>query len=60
MGGMDRHGIIGKGSRTELENEVRNVLDQAPDQFILGADCTVPGDTDWDHLKAAIAAAHGV
>ncbi|HNR06503.1 MAG TPA: uroporphyrinogen decarboxylase family protein [Saprospiraceae bacterium] len=60
MGGMDRHGVIGKGSRTEIENEVRNVLKQVPDQFILGADCTVPGDTDWDRLKAAISVAHGV
>ena len=58
MGGMDRHGIIGKGSPAEVEAEIRKVVKGAPDRFILGADCTVEADTNWDRLKHAISVAH--
>jgi hypothetical protein len=34
------------------------VLKTAPDRFILAADCTVPSETPWDNLLAAIDAAH--
>jgi len=37
---------------------VEKLLPQAPQRFILAADCTVPGDTPWENLKAAIEAAH--
>jgi uroporphyrinogen decarboxylase len=33
-------------------------LQDAPERFILGADCTLPGDVDWDNIKTAIATAH--
>jgi uroporphyrinogen decarboxylase len=59
MGGMDRHGVLVTGSRDEIQREVREVIGQAPDRFMLGADCTVPSDIPWDNLKAAIDAAHG-
>ncbi len=58
MGGMDRHGVIATGSQAEVAAAAQAVLEAAPERFILGADCTVPGDTDWDHLKTAIEAAH--
>jgi uroporphyrinogen decarboxylase len=58
MGGMDRHGVLAKGSLAEIEAEVKNVLKQKPKQFILGADCTVPGDIDWKNLRHAIGVAH--
>ncbi|MFN7924449.1 MAG: uroporphyrinogen decarboxylase family protein [Bryobacteraceae bacterium] len=58
MGGMDRHGILGKGSPPQVEDEIRRVVKSAPKQFILGADCTVAGDTDWNRLRDAIAVAH--
>ena len=45
MGGMDRVGVITSGTRDETRNAAEAVLSEAPDQFILGADCTVPGDT---------------
>ncbi len=60
MGGMDRHGIIAKGSAGELESEIRRVVKNAPAKFILGADCTVEADTSWDRLEHAIAVAHSV
>lgn len=60
MGGMERLGVISKGSTAEIKTEVRNVLNAAPKRFILGADCTVAGNTDWDKLKVAIETAHGI
>lgn len=58
MGGMDRHGILTHGTDEEIKREVTRVIRQAPDRFILGADCTVPGDMDWQRLKQAISVAH--
>jgi uroporphyrinogen decarboxylase len=58
MGGLDRHGIIVAGSADEIEAAARGVLQDAPERFILGADCTLPSDIDWDNIKIAIAAAH--
>jgi uroporphyrinogen decarboxylase len=56
MGGLDRHGTIVTGSREEIEAAVWDVLQDAPERFILGADCTLPSDADWDNLKIAIEA----
>jgi uroporphyrinogen decarboxylase len=58
MGGLDRHGIIVDGTETEIASAVQDVLRDAPERFILGADCTLPGDIDWGHIKAAIDTAH--
>jgi len=58
MGGMERHGVIATGGAAEIEQAVTDVLQHAPERAILGADCTVPGDTPWDNLRTAIAAAH--
>jgi uroporphyrinogen decarboxylase len=58
MGGLDRHGVIASGDRGALVDRVQAVIESAPARFILGADCTVPGDTDWDDLRSAIATAH--
>ena len=59
MGGMDRHGILTSGSPEEVSAAAKRVLADAPPAFVLGADCTVPSDTSWDNLKAAVDAAHG-
>jgi uroporphyrinogen decarboxylase len=58
MGGLDRHGVIVSGSADEIKQEVENVLAQASDKFFLAADCTLPSDIDWNHIKTAIATAH--
>ena len=42
----------------EAKAEVDKVLKDASPNFILGADCTVPGDTDWEKLRAVIDYAH--
>ncbi|MCA9983091.1 MAG: hypothetical protein KDE59_02310 [Anaerolineales bacterium] len=59
MGGLDRHGIIAQGSPAEVAAATREILAAAPDQFMLGADCTLPGEVDWDNIKTAIDTAHG-
>ena len=58
MGGIDRRGIIATGGQDEIKAMVQGILQDAPDRFILGADCTLPGDIDWDNIKTAIATAH--
>lgn len=60
MGGLDRHGLIGTGTPSQVEAEIRQVVKSAPGRFILGADCTVEADTSWDRLKHAISVAHQV
>lgn len=58
MGGLDRHGIIVNGTEAEISNEVNLVCQQASRNFILGADCTLPSEIDWNKIKTAITTAH--
>lgn len=58
MGGLDRHGVLAHGSPEEAAEAARTALASMPANAILGADCTVPADTSWDNLKAAVDAAH--
>lgn len=59
MGGLERKGVLATGASAEVRRATQAALAQAPESFILAADCTVPADTSWDNLKAAIDAAHG-
>jgi len=58
MGGMDRHGVLATGTPAQVETEIRRVVSNSPQSFLLGADCTVEADTDWSRLKHAISIAH--
>lgn len=58
MGGMDKNGVIVSGGKDEIKKAVEDALKEAPDRFILGADCTLPSDVSWDNIKTAISAAH--
>lgn len=58
MGGVDRKGIITSGNENEIREMVNKAIDNAPEKFILGADCTLPGNIDWNNIKIAISAAH--
>jgi uroporphyrinogen decarboxylase len=58
MGGLDRHGTIASSSGAEIGEAVSEVLGEAPAPFVLGADCTLPGDIPWDNIRAAVDAAH--
>jgi uroporphyrinogen decarboxylase len=58
MGGMDRKGVLLQGPPEGIRSEVATVLRDAPDLFMLGADCTIPSEVDWQNLKTAIDTAH--
>lgn len=58
MGGMERKGVLATGSEETIQRAATDVLEQAPEKFILAADCTVPGDTPWENLRTAIETAH--
>jgi uroporphyrinogen decarboxylase len=58
MGGMDRKGLLATGTEEQAREAARATLEDAPGRFLLGADCTVSGNTPWENLRAAIAEAH--
>lgn len=58
MGGMERKGVLATGDSESIQQAVTDVLAQAPERFILAADCTVPSDTPWANLRTAIEMAH--
>jgi uroporphyrinogen decarboxylase len=58
MGGLERKGVLATGDQSAIRRAAEAALEQAPERFILAADCTVPGETPWENLKTAIAAAH--
>lgn len=58
LGGLDRHGTISTGTDAEIRNLLKSMLLNAPARFMLGADCTLPGDINWRKIKLAIATAH--
>ncbi len=58
MGGLDRHGVIVSGTKPEIAQAVKKLLSDAPAPFILGADCTLPNNINWENISAAIDAAH--
>ncbi|HUZ18253.1 MAG TPA: uroporphyrinogen decarboxylase family protein [Spirochaetia bacterium] len=58
MGGLERKGVIAKGTPEQIRTAVREAIAGAPDRYILGADCTVPADTPWENLRIAIEASH--
>ena len=60
MGGMDRKGVMAAGTQAEISLEVNQVLSEAPEKFVLGASCTLPGDVNWDNIKTALETAHNL
>lgn len=58
MGGVERLGTILSGSPVDVQKMVQPILEDAPDRFILAADCTIPSTVNWENLKIAIDLAH--
>lgn len=58
MGGMEKGGAIAIGSTEEIQNNVNQVLKQAPEKFILGAECALLGDIHWKNVRTAVYTAH--
>jgi uroporphyrinogen decarboxylase len=58
MGGMERKGVLASGGTEAIRRAAEEALAQAPERFILAADCTVPSETPWENLKTAVDVAH--
>ncbi len=58
MGGMNKRGIMVDGTTEEIGAEVKNVLNNAPKKFMLGASCTLPGNINWENIRTSIDMAH--
>jgi uroporphyrinogen decarboxylase len=58
MGGLNRLGIVSTGSPEEVKKATLEVLQNAPANVILGADCTVSANTPRENLRVAIRTAH--
>ena len=59
LGGLERKGVINKGTPEEVVAEVERVLQDRPERFILGAECTIDRETAIENIRAAIHTAHG-
>ena len=61
MGGLDNStkGILYSGTKQQIQDKIHALIAETGNQgVLLGADCTVPRDIDYDHLRWAIEAAH--
>lgn len=58
MGGIDNKGIIVNGTKEEIQNSCKKVLETNHNGLMLGADCTIPDFVPWENLKWAVEAAH--
>lgn len=58
MGGLEREGVLVDGSPSEITGKVKQVISDAPEKFMLGATCTVPGATSWNNIKIAMDTSH--
>ncbi|GIC72732.1 hypothetical protein LF01B1_17470 [Limosilactobacillus fermentum] len=59
LGGFDNSikGLLYTGTKEEIQQNVRDLIDEAGKKgVILGADCTVPRDIPYDHLRWVIEA----
>ncbi len=58
MGGLSRNGVIVNGNKNEIISIVNKAISEAPEKFILGANCTIPEETNWSNVKVAMDTAH--
>ena len=58
MGGLNRLGALSTGSHEEVRKATVEVLNDAPANVILGADCTVSQKTPIENLRIAVETAH--
>ena len=58
LGGLDNHGVLVEGGLEAIRQETLKIIKAMGKRgFMLGADCTVPGEIDWARLRAAVEAA---
>ena len=56
-GGLEKKGVLSKGTPAEVEKATTELLRAAPRRFMLGSECTVPSGIQ-DNLRTAIRTAH--
>ena len=59
LGGLERQGIINKGTPEEVTAEVERLLQNRPKHYMLGAECTIDNKTSIENIRAAVRVAHG-
>jgi len=60
MGGLEKRGPILTGTNQEIQQQVTAVLEEAPDRFILGAECALLGEVDWKKVRTAVDVGHTI
>jgi uroporphyrinogen-III decarboxylase len=60
MGGLEKRGPILTGTDQEIQQQVAAVLKEAPDRFILGAECALLGKVDWKKVRTAVDVGHAI
>ena len=58
MGGLEKRGPITSGNIAQLEQTAREVLSDAPSQFVIGAECALLGEVDWQKVRRVVDLAH--
>lgn len=54
LGGLEQRGALYKGSLEEAKAEVDRILEAAPDNFIFGADDSLPNDSDPEKIRQLV------
>ena len=60
MGGFDSRdiGLIYRGGKQEIQDETKRLLEiSGTTGLMLGADCTLPSDINYDHVRWVVEAA---
>jgi len=54
LGGLNNRGAIKDGTWEELKAEIDQILENAPQNFIFGADDSLPNDVDQEKVRRAV------
>ena len=54
LGGLNNRGAIKDGTWEELKAEIDEILENAPQNFIFGADDSLPNDVDQEKVRRAV------
>ena len=64
LGGCDnrKSGVLYKGTRQEIQAFIRNLAASFDSDtgYMIGADCTLPGDIDLDHIRWVVDAVNAL
>lgn len=58
FGGMEKKGTICTSNAELLLTNVQEVIQNAPEKFILGAECALPCSNNWSQIRKAVDLAH--